>query len=232
VVVVVVERVRVYADVREEASGIPSMLESMGVIVLREQLPVGDYVLPGEVVVERKSVDDYASSLFDGRLFDQVSRMADVYDVIVLVVEGSISELYRYQDRFKHLYSALASLISGFNVSVIHTIGPSETAMLIESLARKALESRGSRVVIHRKPRLEGLREWQLYVVSSLPGIGPKMAERLLESFKTVEAICTASIAELQRVVGGRRAERIKEILKTPYEPPGRKPRTLKDYVG
>jgi DNA excision repair protein ERCC-4 len=229
-VVAVVERVRVYADVREESSGIPSMLESMGVIVLREQLPVGDYVLPGEVVVERKSVEDYVNSLFDGRLFDQVSRMADVYDVIVLAVEGGISELYRYRDRFKHLYSALASLIAGFNVSVIHTTGPSETAMLIEALARKSLESRGSRVVIHRKPRLEGLREWQLYVVSSLPGIGSRMAERLLESFKTIEAICTASLAELQRVVGARRAERIKQVIKTPYEPQGRKPRTLRDY--
>jgi len=232
VVVSVVEKVRVYVDVREEASGIPSILESMGVIVLREHLPVGDYVLPGDVVVERKTIDDYVNSLFDGRLFDQVSRMVEGYDIVVLVVEGDSYALRRYSDRFKQLYSALAHLIVNFNVSVVHTLDPSDTAIFIEALARKSLELGGSRVIIHKKPRLESLREWQLYVVSSLPGIGPKTAEKLLGKFKTVEAICTASIAELQRVLGERRAEKIKQLLKTPYEPTGKRFRTLEDYVG
>jgi DNA excision repair protein ERCC-4 len=227
---VFVERIRIYADVREEASGIPSMLESMGVIVLRDQLDVGDYVLPGGVVVERKTGEDYVNSLFDGRLFDQVSRMAEVYDSIVLVVEGSLPSWYR--DRFKQLYSALAQIIAGFNISVVHTMDPLSTAIFIEALARKSVESRGSRIVVHKKPKLSSLREWQLYIVSSLPGVGPKLAEKLLENFKTIEAICTASVAELQRVVGEKRAERIKQVLKTPYEPRSGKRRTLEDYVG
>ncbi len=224
------ERIRIYADVKEEASGIPSMLESMGVIVLRDNLPVGDYLLPGGIVVERKTGEDYVNSLFDGRLFDQISRMTEVYDSVVLVVEGSLPRWYR--DRFKQLYSALARIIVSFNVNVVYTMDPSDTAIFIEALARKSMESRGSRVVIHKKPKLGSLREWQLYVVSSLPGIGPKTAEKLLENFKTIEAICTASIAELQRILGEKRAERVKQVLKTPYEPSSGKRRTLEDYVG
>lgn len=226
-----VERIRIYADVREEASGIPRMLESMGVIVFREQLPLGDYILPGEIVVERKSVTDYANSLFDGRLFDQVSRMAESYDEVILVIEGSMWELRRYHDKLKQLYAALSTLIAEYDVKLVNTGGPSETALLLESLARKATESRKPRVVIHKKPKLTTLREWQLYIVSSLPGIGPKLAEKLLENFKTIEAICTASVAELQRVVGERRADRIKEVLRTPYEPTSGRPRSLADYL-
>jgi len=225
-------RIRVYADVREEASGIPRMLESMGLVVIREQLPLGDYILPGEVIVERKSSSDYANSLFDGRLFDQVSRMTEYYDTVVLVVEGGIAELRRYHDKLKQLYAALASLIAEYGVIVVNTGGPGDTAMFLEAFSRKLVESRGARVVIHKKPKLKSLREWQLYIVSSLPGIGPKLAEKLLESFKTIEAICTASVAELQRVVGERRADRIKEVLKAPYEPHSRRARSLEDFVG
>jgi len=225
-------RIRVYADVREEASGIPRMLESMGLVVIREQLPLGDYILPGEVIVERKSASDYANSLFDGRLFDQVSRMSEYYDTIVLVVEGSIAELRRYHDRLKQLYAALASLIAEYGVIVVNTGGPGDTAMFLEAFSRKLVESRGARVVIHKKPKLKSLREWQLYIVSSFPGIGPKLAEKLLENFKTIEAICTASVAELQRVVGEKRADRIKEVLKAPYEPRSKRAKTLEDFVG
>ncbi|MEM1927575.1 MAG: ERCC4 domain-containing protein [Acidilobaceae archaeon] len=226
------KKVRVYADYREEPSGIPSLLEAAGLIVFRKQLEIGDYVLPGGVAVERKTVADFASSLFDGRLFEQASRLSDSYDVVVYIVEGDPRDFRLFHNKLKQIHSALAALVLSFDARILFSSSPRESASLIEALARKSAEERGGgRAVIHKKPRLSTLREWQLYVVSSLPGIGPRLAEKLLEQFKTVENVFTASLAELQRVVGESRAERIKALLKTPYERREKRAQDLSEFL-
>ncbi|MEN3000094.1 MAG: ERCC4 domain-containing protein [Acidilobaceae archaeon] len=220
---------RVYADYREEQSGIPSMLEKMGVVVIRENLPAGDYLLPGDLVVERKTAEDYVNSLHDGRLFDQARRVLESYDNLLLIVEGDLERTARMRGREKHVISSIASLLLE-GVKVVSSSGPKYTAQLLEALARKSSETRGKRVVIHRKPKLESLREWQLYVVSSFPGVGEKMAEKILEHYGTVEAFCLSSMSELQRIVGEKRAERIKTILKARYGEEEKRGRSLEDY--
>ncbi|MCS7106864.1 MAG: helix-hairpin-helix domain-containing protein [Acidilobaceae archaeon] len=220
---------RIYADYREEQSGIPALLEKMGVIVIRENLSVGDYLLPGDVVVERKTAEDYINSLHDGRLFDQVRRVLEVYDNLLLIVEGDLEREARLRGREKHVTSSIASLLLE-SVKVVSSSGPRYTAHLLEALAKKSSETRGKRVVIHRKPKLESTREWQIYVISSFPGVGEKMAEKILEHYKTVEAFCLSSISELQRVVGEKRAERIKTILKARYGEEEKRGRSLDDY--
>ncbi len=220
-------RPRIYADVREEKSGIPALLESMGVIVVRKQLPMGDYLINEDTVVERKSSWDYAKSLFDGRLFEQASRLVDHYSNVYLVVEGPLVPR-RYRGRERQLYASLAALTAEYGVRVVHTSGAQETAYFLEALARK-VGIEGQRIVVHRKQRLGDVREWQLYILQSFPGIGPRMAERILEHFTTLERFCTASIAELSRVdgLGEKRATEIKRVLVTPYKRKARRAATL-----
>ena len=57
----------------------------------------------------------------------------------------------------------------------------------------------------------------QLYVLTSLPGIGSKLATRLLDKFHSPTNVLNASIAELARVpgLGNMRAEKIRKILDT-----------------
>ncbi len=224
---------RIYVDVREEKSGVPSILESLGALVIKKPLPMGDYLVAEDIVVERKSSYDFANSLFDGRLFEQASRLAEHYDHVYFIVEGRVVPR-RYRGREASFYGALAALTLEYNVKVIYTEDEVGSAHAIMALARKALASRGQRIVIHRKPKLEDVREWQLYILQAFPGIGRKTAEKLLETFGSLEGFCKASIAELSRVegVGERRAEVIKRILVTPYKPrQGRQKRaTLEDF--
>jgi len=209
---------RIYADVREEKSGIPEMLESMGVIVVRKQLPMGDYLLNEDTVVERKSSWDYAKSLFDGRLFEQASRLADHYSNVYLIVEGPLVPR-RYRGRERQLYASLAALTAEYGVRVVHTGSAEETAYFLEALARK-LGVEGQRIVVHRKQRLGDLREWQLYILQAFPGVGPRTAEKILEHFGTLERFCSASIAELSRIdgLGEKKASEIKRVLVTPFK--------------
>ncbi|NIU02600.1 MAG: heavy metal resistance protein CzcA, partial [Nitrosopumilaceae archaeon] len=68
------EELRIIIDERERKSGIPDLLKSVGLKTEVMVLPVGDYIVAPETVVERKSIHDMMSSIFDGRLFDQCNR--------------------------------------------------------------------------------------------------------------------------------------------------------------
>ncbi len=229
------EKPIVYVDIREEKSGIPSLLEALGVTVVRKQLPLGDYLVSGDIVIERKSAPDFAKSLFDGRLFEQAGRLADSYPLVIYIVEGDPFRLRRYRSRHKQLTAALVTLTLDYGARIIYSEGEEHTAQIIASIARRAASGKRKGAVIHKKPKLSSTREWQLYIVQSFPGIGPKTAEKILEHFGTIEAFVNASMAELAKIpgVGEKKAETIKRILKAKYSPEaGRKPKsTLEDFV-
>ncbi len=78
---------RIIADEREKPSGVPEALRSLGVSVEYRLLDVADYLV-GAYAIERKSVRDFVSSLYSGRLFDQAHRLGEAYETIFLIVEG------------------------------------------------------------------------------------------------------------------------------------------------
>ena len=70
---------RIVVDEREKKSGIPDLLKSIGINVEMKMLPIGDYIVAPETIVERKSIQDLISSVFDGRLFDQCHQCFPLY---------------------------------------------------------------------------------------------------------------------------------------------------------
>ena len=212
-------RPRIYVDVREKGSGVPEALASLGAAVIYEQLGVGDYVVSDRIVVERKTVPDLAESLFDGRLFDQARRMSEYYERPLIVVEGKVEDLERVTGRVSQVLQALAALTLDYGIGVLWSRNPGDTAAILYTLSCREREA-GRPVVIHRKPRLDKLWMQQLYVAQSLPGVGPRLAERLLEKLGSLEAICKASVVELERVLGHEKARRVYRVIHAPYGPP------------
>ncbi|MCE4613318.1 MAG: helix-hairpin-helix domain-containing protein [Desulfurococcales archaeon] len=231
-------RIRVYADVREDPSGIPSLLESSGLLVIRKSLPIGDYIVSDDVVIERKTARDFLKSLFDGRLFDQASRAAEVYEHLVYVIEGDPLRIAGRMGRERQYYSALITLATDFNAKIIYSSGPRDTATVIESIARRMNERREGRgfPVLKGKPKSANIRDWQVYIIQAFPGVGTKTAVKIMEKFQTIERFCRASIAELSQVegLGEKKAQEIKKILVTPFMPKEKKTQkklgSLEDY--
>ncbi|WP_258955916.1 helix-hairpin-helix domain-containing protein [Shewanella woodyi] len=64
-----------------------------------------------------------------------------------------------------------------------------------------------------RKPKRQKNR--QLFILQSLPQVGPKLAKRLLSHFDSIEAIFTAPAEELIKVegIGPEKARTIRSIL-------------------
>ena len=230
-------RPRIYVDVREQASGVPELLRKAGLIVIEKQLPEGDYLIPEDHVVERKSVHDFVASLFDGRLFEQAQRLRDRYSDVYYIIEGDLGREMRFwRGRERQLRGALVALVADYNVKLLWSSDEQETAWYLEALARRLEREPVGAVVINKKPRsLRDVREWQLYILQAFPGIGPKTAERILERFGSIEGFVRASVSELASVegVGESKAQRIKEILKAPYrKAPQREAQSLENFYG
>lgn len=66
----------------------PSSLQRLGVRIVIEPLPAGDYRVQGGALVERKTVADLHGSLARGRLWSQVGRVRDAAVLPFLFIEG------------------------------------------------------------------------------------------------------------------------------------------------
>ena len=210
---------RVVVDEREKASGVPDELAKLNVRVYFSRLPVADYVLNPEIAVERKSVTDLVSSVYDSRLFDQAARISAAYAKPFLLVEGDSKEVGNLARNLKSYYGAIANVSIAYGLRVLYTANPRETALAISELLVHARAKPLSRVPpeVPRKAKSTPLQ--QVYLVSSLPGVGRRLAERLLSKYGTPRRVMSLTPGELAMTggIGWKRAEKVKEVLDSKY---------------
>ena len=215
------ETVKVFVDYREKDSGVPSFLSKLNVNVIYKNLSVGDYVLPRGLAVERKNVKDFLSSMFSGRLFNQAYRLAEAYPTPIFIVEGDFQEALKSFSKPKALWGALASLSIHYGIHLFFTANIQQTAELLHVLAYQTIKPKTVEPILRERRKIRSLTEFQLYVVSSLPGVGLKLADRMLKRFGSVRAVFQASKRDLMLVEGlpKSRIDRICELLDSPYKP-------------
>ncbi|OYT53065.1 MAG: hypothetical protein B6U72_06985 [Candidatus Altiarchaeales archaeon ex4484_2] len=210
--------VKIYLDVRERNTRILTELKEKTKIDLK-QLPVGDYILSDRIAVERKTQEDFLSSIVDNRLFPQARELSENFDIPLLIIEGS-QDLYTLRNIHPNaLRAAIASLAIDLGIAVIYTRNEKDTAEYLYQIAKREQidEGRGIRLRGSRKPLL--LRERQRYVIESLPNVSSVLAKRLLDEFQTVEEIMKAPEDELRKVegIGEKKAKEIRKVLKAGY---------------
>ncbi|MCU4802791.1 DEAD/DEAH box helicase [Halobacteria archaeon HArc-gm2] len=216
------ESVEIVADQRELDSTIARDLSTRDGIETRlETLAVGDYILSDRVSVERKTVSDFLDTLTGGdrSMFEQVGDAARNYARPVVVIEGG--DLYGARNvHHKAIQGALASLAVDFGASILRTTDETETADLLETIARREQETGDREVDVHGEKQSRTLPEQQEYVVSSVAEVGPVTARTLLDHFGSVEAVMTAGEDDLMDVdgVGEVTATRIREVVASGYE--------------
>ena len=104
------KKLRIVVDEREKKSGIPDFLKKTGINLEIKTLQVGDYIVAPETVVERKTISDLASSIFDGRLFDQCNRLKEHYKFPILLIEGDIDKMEELMENPFIIYGAISSV--------------------------------------------------------------------------------------------------------------------------
>ncbi len=209
------ENLRIIVDERERKSGIPDLLKSIGMNIEMKTLPIGDYIVAPETIVERKSIRDLMASIFDGRLFDQCTRLKEHFEHPIVLMEGNVDEIEEITENPMIFYGALSTVVLDFNIPVIPTPSAAHTAKLLVSMCSRKDAPQGP--YLKKIKKSSDLGKQQLSVLCSLPGVGEKFAVRLLTKFGTPLKVFGATTAELAKVegLGEARAKKIKKTLGT-----------------
>jgi DNA excision repair protein ERCC-4 len=176
-------------------------------------LLIGDYIVAPETIVERKSIKDLMASVFDGRLYDQCTRLKEHFEHPIILVEGNVDEIEEITDNPLVFYGALSTVVLEFKIPIIPTPSASHTAKLLVSMCSRKDAPKGP--YLKKIKKSSNLETQQLSSLCSLPGIGEKFAVRMLEKFGTPLKVFSATTSELAKVegLGEARAKKIKNML-------------------
>jgi len=210
---------RVIADERERQSGVPELLSKLDVRVYYSRLAVGDYVVNPEIAAERKSIGDFVSSVYDGRLFAQASALSSSYRKPYIVVEGDVNKVSGLVKNLASYYGAIASVTLAYDLRLMHTANPEETALAIAALVKNSRARPVPPGLAQPPPKSKDETQQQLYFVSALPGVGMKLAKRMLGRYGTPRKVVSLTEAQLAMIpgVGDKRAWKIAHVLDTKY---------------
>lgn len=215
------------------------LLEDVCEQVAFAHLPLGDYLVVFDsqaVVVERKTVKDFLSSVRSNRLWDQLLRMMKAertlgYEIKrkILLLHGDFDDYLveadygNPQDMLKHwsqLMGAYLETIYVYNVPIVHAESDTAFKAFLRILIRREATGKNDKLPDarwYRKPIRAGLpvRDRKKYVLSALPYIGDRLAENLLSHFESISRVACASVQELQRVpkIGKKKAQLIYSLF-------------------
>ncbi len=213
--------VRVIADERERRSGVPEELRTLGAFVEYRVLDVADYLV-GRFAIERKSVRDFVSSLYSGRLFDQAHRLGESYETSFLIVEGDLWKEIGTARNPRSLWGALISAVLDFGLNTFFAPNEKQTAQFLFTLGKggRHLPGTDGPPLVVRKPRTADIARLQLSVLSSLPGVGPQMAKQLLAHFGSLRRVFAASVTDISvgAGLGKARALNLVKLLDAGYK--------------
>ncbi len=208
----------IVTDYREMNSPVVKELARLRIKVEPAQLVVADYIVSEDVAIERKTTEDFLQSLVDQRLFRQLKDLIQEYGSPLLIIEGE--KLYGLRAISPNaIRGALASIAVDFRMPILWTKTPVETARLLSIIARREQIERDKEISIKGEKAPLTISEQQEYLLSRLPGINRKLAERLLVHFGSPEHVFAATVDELQEVhgIGKKTAEKIRQILTSEY---------------
>jgi len=185
------------------------------IVVSAARLPIGDYQVDNTLIVERKTLADFALSVRDGRLFHQVGRLTRQQRMrACLILEGT-ADRYPFLAIPKPAFQgALITVTLVFGLPLLRSATPEETADLI-LYAAKQLQRRDVRPPRRRGFRVGGNTRHQHLLLQAIPEVGSKKSEWLLNAFGSPAGVAEATIGALETVdgIGDSTAKRIHAIF-------------------
>ncbi|MEK6890576.1 MAG: ERCC4 domain-containing protein [Nanoarchaeota archaeon] len=199
---------KIIIDLHEKNSLVASELVTLGCEIEFKHLEVGDYIVKN-VVIERKTVSDFISSMLSKRLINQLQNMQSIKNKILIIEGIEEQELYNKDSNLHEnaVRGFLLSIILHYNVPIILTKDYEDTAKFISVLSKKQV----GEISLNLKRKSSDVNEQIRFIIESFPGIGPKSARKLLNEFKTIKNIINTDLEQLEKILG-KKAEVFKMI--------------------
>jgi len=232
-----VVNVQLLVDYREKH--LTALLEGVCEHIRFTQLSIGDYVLISDsdaVVVERKTVPDFLSSVRSNRLWDQLLRMMRSEEVSgyrvkrrILVIQGRFEDYFDSVDYpskhdtlvyWSQLMGAFLEIVYVYHTPIIHAENDVAFSAFMRILVKRestGMDDKLPEAKWHIRPVRADLpvKDRRKYILDALPYVGDRLAHNLLLRFKTIAGVACASVEELQQVpkIGKKKAALIYDLF-------------------
>jgi len=180
------------------------------------QLPLGDFLLlhTGGVLIERKSVPDFLSSIRSNRLWDQLLRFMKA-DTIrgekitrkLLLIHGSFDYMEPEKSFWPQIMGAYMEILFVYDTPLMVAETDEQFSECMRILINRELAGKHDLPPNprwfrkHCAPDLPEM-DRRRYVLSALPSIGDVLAANLLDHFGSLAAVVNASETQLRKVEG------------------------------
>ena len=207
---------KIVADYREIPSKIPDILREREANVELQHLKTGDYIINEEIIIERKSRDDFVLSIIQSRLFSQCQRLKKAKYFPVVLIEGNPYHTEHNIDR-RAIKGALLSISVSWQIPVMYSANANDSADMLLMAGKQLLQDDFNSLRRAYKPRR--LKNKALYFLQGLPTVGSATAKALLEKFGSLENIILATEEELKQIegLGKVKIEKIRRFLGMDY---------------
>ena len=210
------DKIEVVADDRENS--IAKELSRSDIKVDKQRLDVADFIVSDRTGIERKEAADFVDSIVDNRLFNQIQEIQQ-FDQPLIIIEGK--NLYHHRDISPEaIRGALSSIALDYRTPIIWTQDEDDTAETLKSLAKREQKDKDRQVQVRGTKSGMTPEETMEFIVSGIPDVNTKIAERLLEQFGSVREIFTATEEQLQEVegIGEKTADKIVDYVTRNYQ--------------
>jgi len=203
---------KIIVDNREKNSLVISKLIKLGFQIQFSQLPVADYLI-NNIAIERKTIQDFKSSIINKRIFKQLLELKQ-YPQPILILEGLESEdPYSGTIHENAFRGFLLTILTEYQIPIIFTLNEEDTAKYLSVLAKKEKSSehpiRASKIFLTENEQLQ-------FILEGFPKIGPTTAKKLLEHFSTLKKLINASEEELKNLIG-KKSEDLYKLFNQKY---------------
>jgi len=199
------------------------MLKNRSIDVKLDQLEIGDFLLPDETVIERKTVNDLINSVVDGRIWLQASNLTQYKHPIILVESRDKWKSFYFSNTknpHKIYFSAISAITYSFSIPVITLDSKYDTIDFVESLWKKITSEKPSSRPVKKMRKTASYDEIRENLLAQIPGISISKAKSLLNHFGTIQNITNANVTELKQLngIGKKLAKVISAILQEEYK--------------
>lgn len=236
---------KLFVDNRESDTVIDLAREiayELGAMFNVQQLPLGDFLIINSnemaVVIERKRVNDFISSIRSNRLWQQLLNLMKTEKILdysikrqMLLIHGTCGEYLSslpvidptgdLKSFWGQIIGAQQEILFVYNTPIVFIENNADAfRSFLKITIQREQQGKNDKLPQgrwFRKPKRLALPEKDLksYVLASIPLIGDSLAKVLLDHFNSIRSIATASIHRLQQVpgIGKKKAERIYAIF-------------------
>jgi ERCC4-type nuclease len=188
------------------------------------------------LIIERKSIADLEASILDGRYREQRGRILSFCQENktrpLYILEGALSSNTGRLEKTA-IIKFINRLVLHYQIAVLRTSSVQETSEVIKGLIQqwneedpqKSIKKKTDSVKVtdglhvQKKVNASDHRQFAISCLAQCPGVSVKIAETLIDNFKTLKGVIEAPVKDIENLKVGTRkigpvvSKRLSEIL-------------------